>query len=77
MAPEVKRLVRQIVPFSVLLLLVWQPSIRAQLAPCYAGFEISAACITARGLDQKAAVYRREIAEAMMKLGARYQITLR
>ena len=42
-----------------------------------AGFEISAACITAPGLDQKAALYRHKIAEAMTKLGASYQITLR
>jgi len=72
----VKRLVRQIVPYSVLLL-AWRPSLKAQLAPCYAGFEISAACITARDLDQKEALYRRKITEAMTRLGASYQITLR
>ena len=46
----------------------------AQLAPCYAGFEMSAACIAARGLDREAAVYRRKVAEAMTMLGASYQI---
>src|SRR5215472_3075997 len=71
-----KRLVRQIVLYSVLLL-TWRPSLKAQLAPCDAGFEISAACITARGLDQKAAVYRGKIAEALARLGASYQISLR
>jgi hypothetical protein len=72
----VKHLVRKIVLFSGLLL-AWRPSLKAQLASCYAGFEISAACITARGLDEKAALYRRKILEAMTKLGARYQIALR
>jgi hypothetical protein len=72
----VKRLVRQIVLYSVLLLAL-RPSLKAQLAPCYAGFEISATCITARGLDQKAALYRRKITEALTRLGASYQITLR
>ena len=72
----VKGLVGQFVS-SAVLVLVSLPSVKAQLAPCYAGFEMSAACITARGLDQKAAVYRRKIAEAMMKLGASYKITLR
>ena len=37
---------------------------------CYAGFEVSQACITVRGLDQKAAFYQRKIDEAMPKLGA-------
>jgi hypothetical protein len=71
-----KRIIRQIVTYSVLLL-AWRPSLKAQLAPCYAGFELSAACITTRGLDQKAALYRRKITEAMTKLGASYQISLR
>jgi hypothetical protein len=57
-------------------ILAWRLSLKAQLAPCYAGFEISAACITARGLDQKAELYRHKIAEAMTKLGATYKITL-
>jgi hypothetical protein len=72
----VKCLIKQLVACSILLL-AWRSSVQAQLAPCYAGFEISAACITARGLDQKVALYRRKIAEAMTKLGAGYQITLR
>jgi hypothetical protein len=72
----VKHLSRQFV-CSAVLLSASLPSAIAQLAPCYAGFEVSAACITARGLDQKAAVYRRKITEAMTKLGASYQITLR
>jgi hypothetical protein len=59
-----------------LLLAGWH-SVQAQLAPCYAGFELSAACVTTRGLDQKAAAYRRKIAEAMTKLGASYNFTLR
>jgi hypothetical protein len=81
-APEVNQVsvvrfvVRQFVCFAVLLL-ASLPSAKAQLAPCYTGFEISAACITARGLDQRAAVYRRKIGEAMTRLGASYQITLR
>jgi hypothetical protein len=48
--------------------------VRAQLSPCYACFELSATCVTACGLDQKAALYRRKITEAMTKLGASYQI---
>jgi hypothetical protein len=50
---------------------------RAQLPACYAGFEISQACITERGLDQKLAEYQRKIAEAMPRLGASYKIGLR
>ena len=65
-----------LVRFAAALLASW-PCARAQLAPCYAGFEISAACITTRGLDQKATLYRRKIAEAMTKLGASYQFSLR
>jgi hypothetical protein len=62
---------------SVVLLVVACASARAQLAPCHAGFEISQACITQRGLDQKAAAYQRKIAEAMRRLGASYKVTLR
>jgi hypothetical protein len=51
--------------------------LHAQLAPCYAGFEISSACIASRGLDQKAAAYQRKITEALTKLGASYRISLR
>ena len=50
---------------------------RAQLPPCYAGFEISQACITQRGLDQKVAEYRRKLNEALPMLGASYKISLR
>lgn len=49
----------------------------AQLSTCYAGFTVSEACITLRGLDQKAALYQRKIDEALPKLGASYKITLR
>jgi hypothetical protein len=42
---------------------------RAQLAPCYAGFEISAECITNRGLDQKADVYRAQDRRSDDELG--------
>jgi hypothetical protein len=72
----VKHSNREFVLCSVLML-AWQPSAWAQLASCYAGFELPAACINARGLDQKAAVFQRKIREAMTKLGASYQITLR
>jgi hypothetical protein len=58
-------------------LLACRESVHAQLALCDAGFEISPVCITKHGLDQKAALYRRKIAEAMTKLGASYQISLR
>jgi hypothetical protein len=47
------------------------------VSPCYAGFEISPACITERGLDEKVAAYQRKIHEAMPRLGASYQISLR
>jgi hypothetical protein len=66
----------QLIRSAVLLLAGWH-SVQAQLAPCYAGFELSAACITTRGLDQKAAVYRRKVAEAMTRLGASYNFRLR
>jgi len=61
---------------AVLVLTSLHPA-QAQIAPCYAGFELSAACITSRHLDQKAAVFRRKIQEAMTTLGASYQIRLR
>ena len=50
---------------------------QAQLPLCFAGFEIPAACISERGLDQKKEEYQRKIAEAMSRLGASYKITLR
>jgi hypothetical protein len=71
--------VRRLGPFlcaAVTLLASWT-SAPAQLAPCFAGFEISQACITQRGLDEKADLYRRKIAEALPRLGASYKIRLR
>ena len=61
---------------AVLLLASWS-SARAQLPPCYAGFEVSQSCITQRGLDQKVAAYQRKVTEAMPRLGASYKISLR
>jgi hypothetical protein len=52
-------------------------SAQAQLPPCEAGFEISQACITERGLDRKVAAYRHKITEAMSRLDASYKIDLR
>src|SRR5437867_11907540 len=70
------QIVRQFVGPTVLLLASWA-SARAQLPPCYAGFEISQACITELSLDQTVAVYQRKITEAMSRLGASYKISLR
>ncbi len=61
---------------TVVLLAAWA-SARAQVQPCFGGFEISQACITERALDQKVAAYRRKITEAMTRLGASYKISLR
>lgn len=72
----VRQILGQFVGSAVLLLASWA-SARAQVPPCYAGFEISEACIVERGLDQKVAVYQRKITEAMPRLGASYKITLR
>ena len=69
-------IVRRFVGLTVFLLASWA-SARAQSQPCYAGFEISQACITERALDQKVAAYQRKIAEAMTRLGASYKISLR
>ena len=66
----------QFVGSAVLLLASWV-SARAELPPCYAGFEIAPACITERGLDQKVVAYQRKITEAMPRLGASYKISLR
>jgi hypothetical protein len=52
-------------------------SARAQLSACYAGFDISPACITERGLDQKVAAYQHNITESMSRLGASYKFNLR
>ena len=60
---------------AVLLLASWT-SARAA-SSCYAGFEVSQACISERGLDQKVAAYQRKITEAMSRLGASYKIDLR
>lgn len=62
---------------TLLLLTLWAPARAQSLPPCYAGFEISQACITERGLDQKAAAYKRKITQAMQRLGASYKISLR
>jgi len=62
---------------SIVLFVASRASVAAQLAPCYAGFEVSKACITQRGLDHKVAAYERKIAEAMTRLGASYKISLR
>jgi hypothetical protein len=62
---------------SAVLLLISVASAQAQLSPCYAGFEISEACIGERGLGEKAAAYQRKINEAMPRLGASYKISLR
>jgi hypothetical protein len=59
------------------LLLISLASAWAQLPSCYAGFEISQACIAERGLEQKVAAYRRKITEALPRLGASYKIDLR
>src|SRR5215471_7566231 len=58
-------------------LLLAGSSARGQLPACYAGFEISKACITERGLDEKLALYRRKINGALPGLGASYKIRLR
>src|SRR6476620_3195958 len=58
----VRQVVRDVVGPVILLLASYAPA-RAQLPPCYAGFEISPECITARGLSQKVAAYQRKIME--------------
>src|SRR5437667_10828322 len=70
------QIVRQFVGPTVLLLASWA-SARAQLPPCYAGFEISQACITELSLDQKVAVYQGKITDAITRLSGRYKISLR
>jgi hypothetical protein len=72
----VRQIPARFVGSAVLLLASWA-SARAQLPPCFAGFEISPACITERALDRKAAAYQRKITEAMPRLGASYKISLR
>ena len=63
--------------WCALLTLLVSPHVLAQTPSCYAGFEISQACIAERGLDKKAAVYQHKIAEAMSMLGVSYKIALR
>jgi hypothetical protein len=72
----VRQTLGQFVAPAVLLLASWA-SARGQLSACYAGFEISEACITERGLDQKVSAYQRKITEAMSRLDASYKISLR
>jgi len=62
---------------AVFILLTSSAYARTDVSPCYAGFEISSACITERGLDQKVAAYRRNITQAMSRLGASYKMDLR
>lgn len=69
-------MVGQCVGAASLLLASWA-SAQTQSAPCYAGFEISKACIVERGLDRKVEAYRQKITEAMWRLGASYKIDLR
>ena len=71
-----RRIARQFVGPTVLLLATFA-SARAQLSPCYAGFEVSQACLTERALDEKVAAYQYKLTEAMPRLGASYKITLR
>jgi hypothetical protein len=61
----------------VVLLTASRVCAQPQLPLCDAGFEISPACISERGLDQKQEEYQRKIAEAMSRLGASYKIALR
>src|SRR5260370_1843355 len=72
----VRHIVGRFTGCAVLLLASPAP-VWAQLSPCYAGFEISEACIAERGLDPKVAAYQRKITEAMSRLGASYKISLR
>jgi hypothetical protein len=59
------------------LLLAALGSARAQPPACYAGLEISDACIAERGLAPKVAAYRRKVTEALVRLRASYKIHLR
>jgi hypothetical protein len=52
-------------------------SAQAQLPACFAGFDVSPDCITQRGLAPKLAKYQLKISEALRRLGASYQLTLR
>ena len=72
MGPSLGRLV-----WYGLLTLLLSPLALAQSQSCYAGFEISQACIAERGLEKKAAAYQHRISEAMSTLGVSYKIGLR
>lgn len=74
--PGMRRIAGQVVGSTVFIVVSCAFS-RAQLPACNAGFEISETCIAERGLDMKAAAYRRKIAEALRRLGASYKISLR
>lgn len=63
--------------WCALLILLVSPHVLTQSVSCYAGFEISEACITERALDREAAIYQRKITEAMTTLGVSYKIALR
>jgi hypothetical protein len=74
--PGASRGLGALVGSAVLLLASWATA-RAHLPPCYAGFEVSQACIAERGLDRRVEAYRRKITEALSTLGASYKIDLR
>ena len=67
---------RRLVRYGLLTLML-SPLARGQSRSCYAGFELSQACIAERGLNNKAAVYQRKVTEAMSTLGVSYKIGLR
>jgi hypothetical protein len=50
---------------------------RAQVLPCFSGFQLSEDCIVERGLAPKVAAYRQKVAEALPRLRASYKIDLR
>ena len=74
--PSAKRILWSLVWCGRLSLLVSSLGL-AQSGSCYAGFEISQSCIAERGLDKKAAIYKRKITEAMSTLGVSYKTVLR
>src|SRR5262249_13341252 len=74
--PAVGRNLGRLVQCCLLTLLA-SPVALGQSVSCYAGFEISQACMVERGLDKKAALYQRKITEAMSTLGVSYKIGLR
>ncbi len=74
--PAVRRIAPRCIALATVLLAACGLG-RANSSLCYAGFEISRACITERGLDPKVAEYQRKIAQAMIRLGASYKFSLR